>query len=128
VLDTILYKSANRIKNELNKGLRKTVTSSASSIISSAPSPHININTCAVVPSDNYVLFDRKIDLTTEGIGSFFATKLRELPKNNAEFKSSDLIPSCQNQMMYLHYKEKPLQEQYNQYHLSLFNNSKLIL
>jgi hypothetical protein len=32
------------------------------------------------------------------------------------------------NQVMYLHYKEKPLQEQYNQYHLSLFNNSKLIL
>ena len=73
VLNTILYNSDNRIKNEVNKGLRKTSTSSASSTISSAPRPYTSNNTSAVAPSNNDALFDRKIDLITEGIGSFFA-------------------------------------------------------
>jgi hypothetical protein len=83
VLNTILYNSVNRTKNEVNKGLRKTLASSASSTISSAQRPHINNNT-SPAPSNNDVLFDRKIDLITEGIDSFFATKLRELPRDDA--------------------------------------------
>jgi integrase len=45
--------------------------------------PHISNNT-GPTPSDNDALFDRKINLITEGIGSFFAAKLRELPRDDA--------------------------------------------
>jgi hypothetical protein len=68
----------------VNKGLRKTLTSASSPAISSAPRPYISNNSGAVVPSDNDAIFERKIDLITEGIGSFFAAKLRELPMDHA--------------------------------------------
>jgi integrase len=81
VLNTVLYNRKERLSNEVKKRLghdsRIKLTSSLAAAISSShfASPNYE-NTDA--------LFDRKIDLVTERIDQFFASKLRILPKHNA--------------------------------------------
>ena len=81
VLNTILYNSNEGIKNEVNKRLRNTSTTSAAAIASTRPSVKDNVR--AIVHNSNAVL-DQKIDLITEGIDFFIASNLRELPNDNA--------------------------------------------
>jgi hypothetical protein len=79
MLNTILYNSNEGINDEVNKRLRNTPT--AAIIPSLGPSVKNNVG--AIVPN-NDAIFDQRIDLITEGIDSFMASNLRELPKNNA--------------------------------------------
>ncbi|HEY9385794.1 MAG TPA: hypothetical protein VIP70_02045, partial [Nitrososphaeraceae archaeon] len=79
-MNTILYNSNEGIKNEVNKRLRNTSTTSAAAIASTRPSVKDNVR--AIVHNSNAVL-DQKIDLITEGIDLFIASKLKELPKEN---------------------------------------------
>lgn len=82
MLNTILYNSHEELRDQVNKSLRNTPTSAAAATIT-ATRPSITDNVCAVV-SNNDAIFDQKIDLITEGIDSFMASNLRELPKYNA--------------------------------------------
>lgn len=79
MLNTILYNSHGELRDEVNKSLRNTPTSAAAATIMSTR-PSIKDN----VVSNNDAIFDQKIDLITEGIDSFMASNLRELPKDNA--------------------------------------------
>ena len=82
MLNTILYNSHEELRDQVNKSLRNTPTSAAAATIT-ATRPSITDNVCAVV-SNNDAIFDQKIELITEGIDSFMASNLRELPKYNA--------------------------------------------
>jgi hypothetical protein len=79
MLNTILYNSNEGIDNEVNRRLRNTPT--ATTILPIGPSVKDNVG--AITPN-NDAIFDQEIDLITEGIDSFMATNLRELPKDNA--------------------------------------------
>ena len=65
MLNTVLYNRKERTSNEVKKRLSKSSLSPIS-------------------PPDANSLFDRRIDLVTEGIDSFFASILREILANNA--------------------------------------------
>jgi len=66
----------------VKKGQSNTSSVSASPTIVASRST-INNDVSAAI-ANNDALFDRKIDLITEGIDLFFASKLRGLPKDNA--------------------------------------------
>ena len=65
MLNTVLYNRKERTSNEVKKRPSKSSLSPIS-------------------PPDANSLFDRRIDLVTEGIDSFFASILREILANNA--------------------------------------------
>lgn len=88
MLNTILYNWKEGINNEVKKRQGK----SAAAI---APRSSIGNNVSA---ANNDALFDRKIDLITEGIAPFFASKLRELSKDNA-LTIIDYILSMKNEI-----------------------------
>ncbi|CAN5345316.1 hypothetical protein BH18THE2_BH18THE2_30210 [soil metagenome] len=80
VLNTILYNWYEGIKDEVQ---RKTSTSiTATAAISSTTNSTKDNNDAIAIPI-NDALFDRKIDLITEGIDSFFKSNLRELSPGN---------------------------------------------
>jgi hypothetical protein len=81
VLNTVLYNWKEGTNNEVKKRLRNT---SASSLLNSL-TPSLSDSVSLAAASVNAdALFDRKIKLVTEGIDSFFGSKLREVPKDNA--------------------------------------------
>ena len=65
MLNTVLYNRKERTSNEVKKRPSKSSLSPIS-------------------PPDANSLFDRRIDLVTEGIDSFFASILREILADNA--------------------------------------------
>jgi 2OG-Fe(II) oxygenase superfamily len=72
MLNTILYNLKEETNNEVNKRKGNLPTVAPSAAI--APGQSIS----------NDALFDRKIDLVTEGLDPFFNSKLRELSEDNA--------------------------------------------
>lgn len=79
MLNTILYNWQEGINNEVNKRRSNTTTATA------ATTARLSIGDNAyAAAANNDSLFDTKIDLITEGIDSFFASKIRELSKDNA--------------------------------------------
>ena len=83
-MNIILYNWEEERKDEVNKRWTKTsTTSSAAGTIVSTTRLFTkdNIDTVA---SNNDALFDRKIDLITQGIDSFYVSLLRELSQDNA--------------------------------------------
>ncbi|HEU4822290.1 MAG TPA: hypothetical protein VFS97_02590 [Nitrososphaeraceae archaeon] len=64
----------------MKKGQGNTSSVSASAI----PTRSTMNNDVSAAIANNDALLDRKIDLITEGIDLFFASKLRGLPKDNA--------------------------------------------
>jgi hypothetical protein len=80
VLNTLLYNWKQGTNDEVNKRQRNIPTATSSSAIAQRSSISNNIST---VPSSD-ALFDRKIDLITEGIEPFFGSRLRELSEHNA--------------------------------------------
>lgn len=64
----------------MKKGQGNTSSVSASA----TPTRSTINNDVSAAIANNDALFDRKIDLITEGIDLFFASKLRGLPKDNA--------------------------------------------
>jgi 2OG-Fe(II) oxygenase superfamily len=74
VLNTILYNRKEETKDEVRKRKGNIPTAAPSTAITSEPS--ISNNVSAV--SCNDPLFDRKIELVTEGLDPFFGSKLRE--------------------------------------------------
>jgi integrase/recombinase XerD len=80
VLNTVLYNCKEGTKDEVNKRKGTIPTATPSAVIGPKPSTSNNIS---AVPNSN-ALFDRKIDLITEGIDPFFGSKLRELSVDNA--------------------------------------------
>jgi alkylated DNA repair dioxygenase AlkB len=80
VLNTILYNRKEETKDEVRKRKGNIPTAAPSTAITSEPS--ISNNVSAV--SSNDPLFDRKIELVTEGLDPFFGSKLRELLEDNA--------------------------------------------
>jgi integrase len=79
-LNTFLYNWKEERNDEVNKRKGNIPTAIPSAAISLRPS--ISNNVSAVSSSD--ALFDRKIDLVTEGIDPFFGSKIRELSEDNA--------------------------------------------
>ena len=67
--------------DEVSKRKGNIPTVAPSTAIASGSSISNNVS---AVSSSNDALFDRKIDLITEGIDPFFASKLRELSEDNA--------------------------------------------
>jgi integrase len=80
MLNTILYDRKEETNDEVSKRKGNIPTAASSAAI--APRPSISNNVSAVSSSDG--LFDRKIDLITEGIDPFFGSKIRELSEDNA--------------------------------------------
>jgi hypothetical protein len=87
VLNTILYISDGGIRNDVNKRQRTTSAApTASAIVASTtrrPYTRYNNDTGATTTHHD-VLFDRKVDLITEGIDPFYVSMLRELSQDNA--------------------------------------------
>jgi hypothetical protein len=82
MLNTILYNQDEEIEGEVNKSQRKALASSAvATTITSSMTRPSNRDT---VVANNDALFDRKIELISEGIDSFFKSDLRELSHDNA--------------------------------------------
>jgi alkylated DNA repair dioxygenase AlkB len=81
MLNTNLYNRKEQTKNEVNKRKGNIPTVAPSAAIASGPSIG---NSASAVSSSSDALFDRKIDLVTEGLDPFFDSKLRELSKDNA--------------------------------------------
>jgi integrase/recombinase XerD len=84
VLNTILYNWNEEIKDEVTKRPTKTSapsTTAATIITSKRPSIRDNVDSVA---SNNDALFDRKIELITQGIDSFYVSLLKELSQDNA--------------------------------------------
>ena len=82
MLNTILYNWNEEIKDEVTKRLTKTSAPSTTAptiITSKRPSIRNNVDTVA---SNNDALLDRKIDLITQGIDSFYVSLLKELPQD----------------------------------------------
>jgi hypothetical protein len=79
MLNTILYNSNEEIDDEVNRRLINTPTATTIPPIG----PSVKDNVRAITPN-NDAIFDQRIDLITEGIDSFMASNLRELPKDNA--------------------------------------------
>ena len=71
----------------MNYGLRKasSISTTATSATASLPTsgPSIGNNFCDIV-SKSDALFDRKIDLATEGLQPFLVSRLKKLPQENA--------------------------------------------
>jgi hypothetical protein len=88
VLNTILYNWKEGINNEVKKRQGKSAAANA-------PRTSIGNNVSA---ANNDALFDRKIDLITEGIAPYFASKLRELSKTNA-LTMIDYVLSMKNEI-----------------------------
>jgi hypothetical protein len=101
-LNTFLYNWKEEINDEVNKRKRDTSTTTTTTAATTIPKPSIRDNNNDVYASDNTnnndPLFDRRIDLVTEGIGAFFDSKLRELPYNNA-LTIIDYILSMKNEI-----------------------------
>jgi integrase len=93
MLNTILYNSNEGIKDEVNKRLRNTPT--AATIPSIGPSVKNNVS---AIVHNNDAIFDQRIDVITEGIDSFIASNLRELPKDNA-LTMADYIFSMKSEL-----------------------------
>jgi hypothetical protein len=84
VLNTILYNWNEEIKDEVTKRPTNTSapsTTAATIITSKRHSIRDNVDTVA---PNNDALFDRKIDLITQGIDSFYVSLLKELSQDNA--------------------------------------------
>jgi hypothetical protein len=98
-LNTFLYNWKEERNDEVNKRERNTstTTTTAAAAITSKPSTDDNVYAAADTNNKD-PLFDRKIDLVTEGIGAFFDSKLRELPDNNA-LTIIDYILSMKNEI-----------------------------
>ena len=98
-MNTFLYNWKEERNDEVNKRERNTstTTTTAAAAITSKPSTDDNVYAAADTNNKD-PLFDRKIDLVTEGIGAFFDSKLRELPDNNA-LTIIDYILSMKNEI-----------------------------
>jgi hypothetical protein len=84
VLNTILYNWNEEIKDEVTKRPTKTsATSMTAATIITSKRHSIRDNVDTVAPN-NDALFDRKIDLITQGIDSFYVSLLKELSQDNA--------------------------------------------
>jgi hypothetical protein len=84
VLNTILYNWNEEIKDEVTKRPTKTsATSMTAATIITSKRHSIRDNVDTVAPN-NDALFDRKIDLITQGIYSFYVSLLKELSQDNA--------------------------------------------
>ena len=81
MLNTVLYSWKEGTNTEVKKGQGNTSSVSASATTIASGS---TINNFSAASANNDALLDIKIDLITEGIDLFFASKLRELPKDNA--------------------------------------------
>jgi hypothetical protein len=99
VLNTVLYNWEEEANNEVKIGQGNTSSTSAAAIV---PRNHLEDNldaaATAATAANTDSLFDRKIDLITEGIASFFASKLRELSKDNP-LTIIDYILSMKNEI-----------------------------
>lgn len=96
MLNTVLYNWEEEANNEVKIGQGNTSSTSAAAIV---PRNHLEDNLDAAATAANTdSLFDRKIDLITEGIAPFFASKLRELSKDNA-LTIIDYILSMKNEI-----------------------------
>ena len=96
MLNTVLYNWEEEANNEVKIGQGNTSSTSAAAIV---PRNHLEDNLDAPPTAANTdSLFDRKIDLITEGIAPFFASKLRELSKDNA-LTIIDYILSMKNEI-----------------------------
>ena len=80
MLNTLLYNRKQGTNDEVNKRQRNIPTATSSAAIAQRSSISNNIST---VPNSD-ALFDRKIDLITEGIEPFFGSRLRELSEDDA--------------------------------------------
>jgi integrase len=89
VLNTILYNWKEGVNNEVKKRQGNKLADAI------APRPSIGDNVSA---ANDDALFDRKIDLITEGIVPYFASRLRELSKNNA-LTIIDYVLSMKNEI-----------------------------
>jgi hypothetical protein len=101
-LNTFLYNWKEERNDEVNKREKNTSTTITTSAATIIPTHSIRDNNNNVYAADNTnnndPLFDRRIDLVTEGIGAFFDSKLRELPYNNA-LTIIDYILSMKNEI-----------------------------
>ena len=84
MLNTCLYNSEERKSNDVNKKRSEAAETNAAFIAKSSSSSNNNNNDDNNNTCIDDVLFDRKIELITEGIDPFFAHKLLELPRDNA--------------------------------------------
>ena len=95
MLNTILYDRKENTNDEVSKRKGNIPTVAPSTAIASGSSISNNVS---AVSSSNDALFDRKIDLITEGIDIFFGSKLRELSEDNA-LTIIDYILSMKNEI-----------------------------
>jgi integrase/recombinase XerD len=82
VLNTILYNWKEETKDEVNKRRIKTTSTAAGNIVSTTRL--FTIDNIDSVASNNNALFDRKIEIITQGIDSFYVSLLRKLSQDNA--------------------------------------------
>ena len=109
----------------MNYGLRKasSISTTATSATASLPTsgPSIGNNFCDIV-SKSDALFDRKIDLATEGLQPFLVSRLKKLPQENA-FTIVEYIISMKNEFNLSDNYRKDLIEVL--YGFSKYNNNK---
>ncbi len=98
MLNTILYNWEEEANNEVKIGQGNTSSTSAAAIVPRNPLVD-NLDAAAAAAAANTdSLFDRKIDLITEGIDRFFVSKLGGLSKDNA-LTIIDYILSMKNEI-----------------------------
>lgn len=93
MLNTVLYNWEEEANNEVKIGQGNTSSTSAAAIVARNT---LGDNLDAAANTDS--LFERKIDLITEGIDRFFVSKLRGLSKDNA-LTIIDYILSMKNEI-----------------------------
>ena len=100
VLNTILYNWEEEANDEVKIGQGNTSSTSAAAIVARKTlGDNLDAACCCCSAAANTdSLFDRKIDLITEGIDRFFVSKLRGLPKDNA-LTIIDYILSMKNEI-----------------------------
>ena len=82
MLNSILYNWDEETKDEVNKRRIKTTSTAAGNIVSTTRL--FTIDNIDSVASNNNALFDRKIEIITQGIDSFYVSLLRNLSQDNA--------------------------------------------
>jgi hypothetical protein len=94
-LNTILYNWEGEANDEVKIGQGNTSSTSAAAIVARNTLGD-NLDVAATANTDS--IFDRKIDLITEGIDRFLVSKLRGLSKDNA-LTIIDYILSMKNEI-----------------------------
>ena len=94
-MNTILYNWEGEANDEVKIGQGNTSSTSAAAIVARNTLGD-NLDAAATANTDS--LFDRKIDLITEGIDRFLVSKLRGLSKDNA-LTIIDYILSMKNEI-----------------------------